>query len=417
MSRHILYYGWIAGYLKRNPGGASSSVAYTTTEIPEVGGQLYACDLSFSYNITTVYIDGDSIACDYDAIGEIEITGLTRSPENDIYEEEAEYLVREINVSAFRGNPKITTVDCNEIPWTDDNMSGAFQSCVNLTSITNISKTVINMSSTFKSCTSLVEAPVIPNSVVNAASIYYGCEKLVGTPVIPNSVVDLSHGFSYCASITEVTSLPNSITNLAYAYSYCTNLQSCKNIVDGAINLDSMFKGCTNLVSNNITIPYSVTNIANMFNGCINVTGDIYIYSNQITDVTDFFKNASNNINVYIPFIYYKDSPYTSVINETNTVTYNTFIAAGYDNMGTKDGVRLKNILNLYTVSYDADKYYGSSTGYTSYGNYSGSPYHYTTEAGNIYRGSHTTVLIRDKNLTSSGGIINLASDITVVKN
>lgn len=404
MSRHILYYGWIAGYLKRNPGGASSSVAYTTTEIPEVGGQLYACDLSFSYDITTVYIDGDSIACNYDAIGEIETTGLTRSPENDIYEEEPEYIVREISVSAFRGNRKITAVDCNEIPWTDDNMSGAFQSCVNLTSITNISKTVTNMSSTFKSCTALTAVPVIPNSVVNASGIFYGCVSLNEIPVLPNLIQDLSYGFAYCTGLTEIPVLPDSISDLSHCFSYCTNITQFSRFPMNIQNLDYTFQGCSNLT----VIPEILANTTSMigtFSGCTNITGDIYIYSNAITNIANCFDGIVGPRNIYIPYNTFNNS----IRQDIYTTTYNTFVAAGYDEVGTKDNIYLKNILNLYTVTFDNEIY---NYGYLErLGNYVGIPY------GVLRPVRWPEYGVSFNRVNSSHPVVNLATDINVVKN
>ena len=337
MSGNILYYAWIASYFKRNPGGATGGIVYTTTAIPQAGEQLYASDLSFSSYIDSVYIDGNAISCNYDAIGEIETTSLTRSAENDIYEATVGYTVRDIDASTFKGNGRITNVDCVNLPWVNNSMSSAFQGCCNLVSVTNINLNVTNMYSTFKSCTELIEAPIIPNSVVNASSIYYGCTKLTNSLTLPATIENLSHGFSYCSSLANPPVIPNSVTNLAYTFSYCTNLVTCPNITNNVINLDGMYKGCTNINSVKVSIPHSVTNMNNTFEECTHFSGDVYIYSNQITGAMNCFNNTTLTKNVYIPFTY---------LNGINTATYNAFTQAGYDEIGTKDGVYLK-VINI----------------------------------------------------------------------
>lgn len=99
-------------------------------------------------------------------------------------------------------------------------------------------------------------------------------------------------------------------------------------------SMASAFINCSNLteVTN---INTSITNLNKTFQGCTNLTGNIYIESSAITNATDAFLNTTLRKDVYIPF---KNE------NSQYTTTYNTFIAAGYDTLGTKHGVYLKDI-------------------------------------------------------------------------
>jgi hypothetical protein len=95
-------------------------------------------------------------------------------------------------------------------------------------------------------------------------------------------------------------------------------------------------------------IPINVSNVNYCFDNCINLTGDIIIGSVQITDATDCFNNTSLPKNVYIPFTYQ---------NGDNTLTYNSFINAGYgtDPSNRVNGVCLFDVDELYAI--DDSKY------------------------------------------------------------
>jgi len=117
------------------------------------------------------------------------------------------------------------------------------------------------------------------------------CISLINVPLIPRSITNLWMTFYNCRSLVIAPEIPNSITDMYYT-----------------------------------------------FYGCSNLTGNIYIRSNQISNATNCFHcfNSLNlSKNVFIPFTYE---------NGINTKTYKSFISAGYDTVGTKDGVYLKDI-------------------------------------------------------------------------
>ena len=210
------------------------------------------------------------------------------------------YRVTRIDSTTFSGNENIVSVDLHNIPWVNNSMLHAFGGCTNLIHINNINNTVTDMSKTFTLCTSLVNVPVIPNSVTNMYWTFRGCENLVNVPTIPDSVTNMVYAFAGCSSLVNAPVIGNGVTNMQMAFYGTSNLQ-----------------------------------------------GNIYIYSNQVADAGSCFtvlpsKNAKTK-NVYIPFTY---------DNGVNTLTYNSFIAAGYDTNGTKERVYLKPL--SYIVSINA---------------------------------------------------------------
>ena len=105
----------------------------------------------------------------------------------------------------------------------------------------------------------------------------------------------------------------------------------------------------------------SVTNMHGTFDGCRNLIGNIYIQSNRVTNAMRCFNSTTLTKNIYIPFAY-ENSEYTP--------TYNSFIAAGYDELGTQHGVYLKDInllpstvtLTVNTTPVDATVTFNTGT-------------------------------------------------------
>ena len=258
------------------------------------------------------------------------------------------------------------------------NMSHTFQGCINLTNVSNIPNSVMDMSDAFNCCYHLCNAPVLGNSVTNIANAFNGCSRLTSTPTFPNTMVNMANAFAGCTSLITAANIPDSVTNLCQTFKLCENLVSapklpnndsidmlsmtfyeCKKITDAPVlpnvtYLDNTFMLCTNLVNapvipntvirmsetfdncssliNAPVIPESVTNCQYAFDSCSSLTGDIKFLSKEITDVTGLFDHTTLTKNVYIPYTYE---------NRVNTTTYNTFIAAGYDENGTLEGVHL----------------------------------------------------------------------------
>ena len=253
------------------------------------------------------------------------------------------YTVNAINNTTYQNCQNITSVDLQNIPWTNNSMCNAFYSCTNLQSVSNISNTVTNMRSTFLGCTKLVNAPVIPNSVTTMSHAFSACTNLVNAPVIPNSVTTMAGTFARCYDLVNAPAIPNSVTIMYDTFYNCSSLINAPAIPNSVTNMSQTFRECYNLV-NAPEIPNSVTDMYGTFEYCNSLTSNIYILSNQITNATKCFASTTLTKNVYIPF-------YNLYSNKTNTTTYNSFITAGYKTNGTKEGVYLKNTTPTLTIN------------------------------------------------------------------
>ena len=212
------------------------------------------------------------------------------------------------------------------------NIANAFNGCWNLTSTPNFPNTIVNMANAFAGCNRLITAANIPNGVNNLCQTFYGCENLVSAPKLPsNDNIDmLTMTFYGCNKITDAPVLPN-VTYLDNTFMYCINLVNAPVIPNTVIRMSETFEGCSSLI-NAPVIPESVTNCCRAFDNCSNLTGDVRFLSKEIIDVTGLFESTTLTKNVYIPYTYE---------NRVNTTTYNTFVAAGYDENGTLEGVHL----------------------------------------------------------------------------
>ena len=275
----------------------------------------------------------------------------------------------------------ITQVDLMQTPWVNNSMTNAFSGCSNLQSITNINNDVNDITDAFYNCSKLTTVSTLPTSLKVMTNAFKGCSNLSTIPTLPSGLITATHAFYGCSSITTVPTIPNSVLDLNYTFSDCTNLTTVPSLAaihfryahitgtfrncvkltthpilnDSLLYSDYTFLGCSNLTTANIpsnalrlletyygcsslttlpNLPVTLTNINHAFGACVNITGDINILSDKIDDATDVFGETSLRKNVYIPPVQYND---TSV----NSPTYNAFIAAGYDELGTKDGVYL----------------------------------------------------------------------------
>lgn len=210
-----------------------------------------------------------------------------------------------IRQGTFYENKYITSVDLSNTPWYNNDMDSAFSDCTNLTTVSGINDAVTNMDSTFRYCTSLTNVATLPTSVTNLSGTFYNCTSLTDAPTIPSSVTDMSSTFFDCTSLTNVPALPSSV-----------------------VNMHNTFYGCSSLV-NAPVIPSGVTDMCGTFYGCIKLTGNVIINSSIVNDVSTCFYNTTLAKYVYIPY---------------NSTTYNTFTAAGYDEVGTKEGVYLRDL-------------------------------------------------------------------------
>lgn len=160
---------------------------------------------------------------------------------------------------------------------------------------------------------------------------YIESVDLRNKPWVNNS---MKQAFRMCSNLTEVSNINNSVTNMTHAFEYCTNLVNSPNIPDSVQDISYVFAECENL-ANTVNIPNSVTNMQAAFADCGNLNENIYVYSENVHDAEDCFFGTASHKNVYIPFKY---------ANNVNTITYNSFTRAGYDEIGTWCGVYLKDI-------------------------------------------------------------------------
>jgi len=219
-------------------------------------------------------------------------------------------------------------VDAPVIPNGVTNMQSAFGSCSNLVNAPVIPNSVTNLYDTFGDCTNLVDAPAIPNSVIDMERTFEGCTNLINAPTIPNSVTGLYFTFSQ-TNIASIPVIANSVTNIDYAFHVCPNLTNVSNIPDSVTSMTHAFSDCYNLTTVS-DIPSSVTNMTTTFWNSANLVGTMNIHSANVTAADLCF------------FIYDAPRPSTLTVHvPANSTTYNTFVAAGYNDQGTKDGVIL----------------------------------------------------------------------------
>jgi len=188
-------------------------------------------------------------------------------------------------------------VNAPVIPNSVTSMYMTFYNCYNLVNAPVIPNSVINMYGTFNNCTNLVNAPEIPNSVTNMYMTFYNCTNLVNVPVIPNSVTVLSYTFASCHNLVNAPVIPNSVINMYGTFSYCINLVNAPEIPNSVINMYGTFDGCQNLV-NAPEIPNSVTVLSWTFASCHNIDINTIHIPNSVTVLSYTFASCHNLVNI-----------------------------------------------------------------------------------------------------------------------
>jgi hypothetical protein len=193
---------------------------------------------------------------------------------------------------------------------------GAFDSCINLTSVTipNSMMTIGN----YAFCGCGLTSVTIPNSVTtigNAAfsgcgfasvtipnsvttignDAFSGCD--ITSVTIPNSVTVIGESaFQACYSLTSVT-IPNSVTTISdAAFAYCTNLTNLT-ISNGVATVgNAVFADCDSLTS--VTIPNSVMTIGiNAFGRCDSLTS--VTIPNSVTTIGNYAFDDCPYLTIY----------------------------------------------------------------------------------------------------------------------
>lgn len=255
-----------------------------------------------------------------------------------------------INTNCFKNNETIISVDCNNVPWVNNNASLAFTGCSNLQSVSNLSNSISEAKGMFNGCTNLVKAPTIPSSVVNTTFIvntgfyyaydiepsydlygdsintlffeeeypaygeYQWCyyeDPWTGTfeqfpewvmfrendddqdPDYPIIAVDgqFDHNGMRNSSADMEAELPDYEWEYQGMFANCTNLVNTPNIENGITNMDYMFFGCSKL-NNTTTIPNSVTSIVYTFYNCNFTTSPIL--PDSVVNMTNTFRWCHN---------------------------------------------------------------------------------------------------------------------------
>ena len=125
----------------------------------------------------------------------------------------------------------------------------AFQSCINLTSVTIPDSVTSIGSHAFRECTSLTSI-LIPNGVTSIGShAFRECSSLTSI-VIPNGVTSLSNFvFQQCTSLTSIV-IPDSVTSIGLSsFLNCSSLASIA-IPDSVTSIGrSAFQDCSSLAT------------------------------------------------------------------------------------------------------------------------------------------------------------------------
>ena len=212
--------------------------------------------------------DGLSAAIPLETTGEVAIPSSVIGPDG------IQYSVKCLNVKAFTGCSKITTVIIPE-------------------SVTKFQH------SCFYQCG--LEYITIPNSVEMTGpyltSVFRECSKLVSV-TLPEKTNAIGDYFFYeCSSLTTVN-IPANVTKIGrYAFGNCSILNSVvlpeniKEIKGGA------FSGCTNLTS--INIPTAITTIEPfLFNNCEKLR--TIVLPNAVTCIGEYNQEIMGKTNVEI---------------------------------------------------------------------------------------------------------------------
>ena len=256
--------------------------------------------------------------------------------------------------------PSINSIDLCNVPWSDQKMVNAFYNCRSLTAIYNMNTNVVNMSGTYRECQSLSFASPIPSTVTDLSYAYYNCANISTIPSIPQVTTNLAYAFSGVKKMSLAPTVPDSVINTVGCFSECTGLLAMPVLSNESTSLENTFRNCTNITSVGAipsgvtslcntfygcskieelpTIANSITNMSGTFYGCTQIQGTVTISCNTVQDATNCFGGTTATKNVGI-FYYNQDGSYTN--------TYNAFIAAGYDEIGSLHGVYLKSIDNI----------------------------------------------------------------------
>lgn len=304
------------------------------------------------------------------------------------------------------------------IPNSVTNMAYTFAYCTNLTAAPTIPNTITDLRYTFRQCNSIATTPEIPPSVRSLDTTFYCCVNLATVSTIHNGPENFYLTFAY-TKISNVPTIPNSARSLFGTFSGCNNLSNVDVYIPSqeAYDVASMFSGCRNLTGDihirsnqifsaenmfygdlrkNVYIPFKYQKQTNVvyyhIKGAYSDTVDLYMLLNNcakdsyahvffdknlMIDTTFRYGGVYDNGIVQLRYpnndiVYGRvDTPNNVTITKEvgeYTMTYNSFITAGYDTNGSTYGVYLRDIEASNEYSYNVinnkavlTKYMGNS--------------------------------------------------------
>jgi len=167
--------------------------------------------------------------------------------------------------------------------------SNLFMNCSNLTSVPELSATVLADNcylAMFSGCTALTKAPVLPATTLATGcygNMFSGCTGLTEAPVLPATTLAdycYQYMFSGCTGLTEAPVLPNTtLANYCYSgmFSGCTGLTEAPVLPATTLAnycYSGMFSGCTGLTEAPVLPATTLANYCyqSMFYGCTGLT-------------------------------------------------------------------------------------------------------------------------------------------------
>lgn len=308
--------------------------------------------------------------------------------------------------------------NASAIPNSVTNMADTFSFCTNLTAAPTIPNSVTDLTGTFRECNCITVTPEIPASVKNMDTTFYCCYNLTQVSTIHDGPENFYLTFAY-TKINTVPTIPDSVKSLYGTFNGCNNLTNVDVYIQNpkAYDTASMFSGCNNLTGDihissnqihsaenmfygnlrkNVYIPFKYQKQTNVvyhhIKGTFGDTADLYMlldnyvangyahnFFNQDLTPNTTFRYAWVYANNVVQLRYPNNDIVFGMIDTPNnitvtkeigeyTMTYNSFIAAGYDTNGSTYGVYLRDIETSNEYSYNVvnnkavlTKYMGNS--------------------------------------------------------
>lgn len=218
-----------------------------------------------------------------------------------------------VDPNAFSENKKITSINCNNATFVNNDMSYAFVNCTNLMSITNINQNVTNMSYAFAGLPEEFyeyEFPSIPNSVQDISGLFAYHLEWSDIPVnamlnawsklpthLQNSAAGFLDGCRYLYNVPSNT-LPDFMTNISNGFRNCRSMTNMPIITNNVVDMSGAFENCTSLNNTAYSIPNSVTNMSRAFRSTYITSTPSFAANTNINDMSYAFANCSKLTNV-----------------------------------------------------------------------------------------------------------------------